>query len=183
MNSLDFLYNSFSNIFKDGKSFSLDFIAIAICIAVGNTSFVDWDLFTWSLGCTGFFEPNLPPIIWIALLAITSLTFIFVWVPEPVCQTFKGKCSSCLPLIISSAALIINLLILGSKSLFLALTIAAAFFIIAIEWITRGLTKKSPILKYLFDLSVDAPQYLSPGTFIFPILSNSVLYFIIDSLV
>ena len=59
------------------------------------------------------------------------------------------------------------LLILGSKSLFLALTIAAAFLIIAIEWITNGLTRKSPILKYLFDLSVDAPQNLSPGTFIF----------------
>ena len=28
---------------------------------------------------------------------------------------------------------------------------------IAIECITRGLTRKSPILKYLFDLSVDAP--------------------------
>ena len=83
----------------------------------------------------------------------------------------------------SSAAFIINLLSLGSKSLFLALTIAAAFFIIAIEWITNGLTRKSPILKYLLDLSVDAPQYLSPGTLIFPILSNSTLYFITDSLI
>ena len=53
---------------------------------------------------------------------------------------------------ISSAALMIYLLSLISKSLFLALTIAAAFFMIAIEWITKGLTKKSPILKYLFDL-------------------------------
>ena len=101
--------------------------------------------------------------------------------PEPVCQTFKGKCLSCFPLITSSAALIMCLLILGSKSLFLALTIAAAFLIIAIEWITNGLTKKSPILKYLFDLSVDAPQYLSPGTFIFPILSNSSSVFHFDS--
>ena len=75
------------------------------------------------------------------------------------------------------------LLNLGSKSLFLAFTMAAAFLIIAIEWITNGLTKKSPILKYLLDLSVEAPQYLSPGTFIFPILSNSVLYFISDSLI
>ena len=69
------------------------------------------------------------------------------------------------------------LLILGSRSLFLVLIIAAAFFIIAIELITIGLTKKSPISKYLLDLSVDAPQYLSPGTLILPILSNSVLYF------
>ena len=53
------------------------------------------------------------------------------------------------------------LLNLLSKSLFFALTIAAAFFIIAIDCITNGLTKKSPMLKYLLDLSVE-PQYLSP---------------------
>ena len=68
--------------------------------------------------------------------------------PEPVCQTFNGKLLSCLPLITSSDALIMYLLNFGSISLFLALTIAAAFFIIAIAWITNGLTKKSPILKY-----------------------------------
>ena len=108
---------------------------------------------------------------------------MLVCVPDPVCQTFRGKCLSCLPFKTSSEALTMYLLILWSRSLFFALTIAAAFFIIAIEWITKGLTKKSPILKYLFDLSVEAPQYLSPGTFIFPILSNSVLYFIFDSLI
>ena len=75
-----------------------------------------------------------------------------VWVPEPVCQTLRGKWLSCLPFITSSAALIMNLLILGSKSLFFELTIAAAFLIIAIEWMTNGLTRKSPILKYLLDL-------------------------------
>ena len=57
--------------------------------------------------------------------------------------------------------------ILASKSPLFLLTIAAAFFIIAIECITIGLTKKSPMLKYLLDLSVEAPQYLSPGTLIF----------------
>jgi hypothetical protein len=30
----------------------------------------------------------------------------------------------------------------------------------------------------LFDLSVDAPQYLLSGTFMLPILSNSLLNFI-----
>ena len=39
----------------------------------------------------GFFDPFFPPKISIALLAITSLTFIFVWVPDPVCHTFRGK--------------------------------------------------------------------------------------------
>ena len=33
------------------------------------------------------------------------------------------------------------------------------------------------------DFLVKAPQYLSPGTLIFPMLSNSVLYFIFDSLI
>ena len=33
------------------------------------------------------------------------------------------------------------------------------------------------ILKYFFDLSVDAPQYLSSSTLTLPILSNSILYF------
>ena len=40
------------------------------------------------------------------------------------------------------------------------------------------LTRILPILKNLLDLWVDAPQYLSFGTFILPILSNSFLNFI-----
>ena len=31
-----------------------------------------------------------------AALAITSLTFMLVWVPEPVCHTSSGKCPSSL---------------------------------------------------------------------------------------
>ena len=58
-----------------------------MCIAVGNVSFEDWDMFTWSLGWTGDFEPSSPPAISIARFEMTSLTFMFVWVPEPVCHT------------------------------------------------------------------------------------------------
>ena len=47
---------------------------------------------TWSLGWTGFLPPRLPPSISLARLAITSLAFMLVWVPEPVCQTTSGKC-------------------------------------------------------------------------------------------
>mgnify|MGYP001353927986 FL=1 len=47
-----------------------------------------------------------------------------------------------------------------------------------IDLIKTGLTKNSPISKYFFDLCVEAPQYLSPGTFIEPMLSNSFLNFI-----
>ena len=35
-------------------------------------------LLTWSLGCTGSFDPSSPPQISIALLLMTSLTFMFV---------------------------------------------------------------------------------------------------------
>ena len=66
-------------------------IAAAICIAVGNESFDDWLMLTWSLGCTGALVPSLPPSNSLARLAITSLRFMLVWVPEPVCQTTSGK--------------------------------------------------------------------------------------------
>ena len=61
---------------------------------------------------------------------MTSFTFIFVCVPEPVCQTFKGKFSSNLPLITSSDALIIALENLPTINLSLACTIAADLLII-----------------------------------------------------
>ena len=44
-------------------------------------------MLTWSLGCTGACCPSSPPSSWIARLEMTSLTFMFDWVPEPVCQT------------------------------------------------------------------------------------------------
>jgi hypothetical protein len=59
----------------------------AICIAVGKQSFEDWLILTWSLGCTGVFCPRFPPCISFARDAITSLTFILVWMPDPVCHT------------------------------------------------------------------------------------------------
>ena len=59
----------------------------AICIAVGKVSFDDWLMLTWSLGWIGVLLPMTPPASWMARLAITSLTFMFDCVPEPVCQT------------------------------------------------------------------------------------------------
>lgn len=52
-----------------------------------------WLLLTWSLGCTGFLLPSSPPSISMALLLMTSFTFMFVWVPDPVCHTTRGKWS------------------------------------------------------------------------------------------
>ena len=57
-------------------------IAQARWIAVGITSLEDWQRLTWSLGWT--FRSPLPPRIWLARLAITSLALVLVEVPEPV---------------------------------------------------------------------------------------------------
>jgi peptide methionine sulfoxide reductase MsrB len=65
--------------------------AAAICMAVGNVSFDDCDMFTSSLGWIGFFDPISPPAISIARLEITSFTFILVCVPLPVCQMRSGN--------------------------------------------------------------------------------------------
>ena len=61
-------------------------VTAAICIAVGKVSLEDWDIFTSSFGCNSFFPANSLP-----RLAITSLAFMLDCVPEPVCQTTRGK--------------------------------------------------------------------------------------------
>ena len=65
--------------------------AAAMYIAVGNVSFDDCDMFTSSFGWIGFLLPMTPPAISIARLEITSLAFMLVCVPLPVCQTRKRK--------------------------------------------------------------------------------------------
>ena len=69
----------------------------AMCMAVGNVSFDDCDMLTSSLGWTGVFDPSTPPASSMARLAMTSLAFMLVWVPLPVCQTRRGKWSSSAP--------------------------------------------------------------------------------------
>src|SRR5258708_1333425 len=49
-----------------------------------------------------------PPAISMARLEMTSLTFMLVCVPLPVCQTRRGKCSSSFPAMTSSAASVIS---------------------------------------------------------------------------
>src|SRR3546814_3568539 len=75
-----------------------------MCITVGKLSFDDWPMFTWSLGWTGCLPPLVPERISLARPAITSLAFMLVWVPEPVCQTTSGKWSISLPSATSCAA-------------------------------------------------------------------------------
>ena len=101
-------------------------IATATCIAVGKVSFELCPMLTWSFGCTGFFEPMTPPSISIARFEITSLAFMFDWVPEPVCQTTSGKWSSSLPAATSAAAAEIASPSSGSRPPIATFTSAAA---------------------------------------------------------
>ena len=89
--------------FKWGINLWFVSMTAATCITVGKLSFEDYDLLTSSFGWTNL-DPRSPPRISIALFAITSLAFIFDYVPEPVCQTTNGKCSSSLPCATSSDA-------------------------------------------------------------------------------
>ncbi len=61
-------------------------VAMATCMAVGYVSLDDWPMLTWSLGWTGRLLPRTPPASSMARLAMTSLAFMLVCVPEPVCQ-------------------------------------------------------------------------------------------------
>ena len=75
----------------EGSSRAWMAVMAAMCMAVGNVSFDDWPMLTSSLGWTGVLLPSTPPASWIARLLITSLTCMFDWVPDPVCQTYSGK--------------------------------------------------------------------------------------------
>ena len=65
--------------------------------AVGNVSFDDWLMLTWSFGWIGDLPPRVPAASSLARPAITSLTFMFDCVPEPVCQTRSGNSSARVP--------------------------------------------------------------------------------------
>ncbi len=66
-------------------------------------------MFTWSFGCISLFSPFFTPRISFARLAITSLAFMLVEVPEPVWNTSSTKWSSSFPSITSFAAFVIEL--------------------------------------------------------------------------
>ena len=70
----------------------------ATWIADGKTSLDDCEAFTWSFGCTGL------PSASVARVAMTSLVFMLLDVPEPVWNTSIGKCSSQSPAATVAAA-------------------------------------------------------------------------------
>ena len=80
-----------------GTSTSSSCPAAAMCITAGKVSLLDWPRFTSSLGWTGRPAPRPVPASSSARLAITSLAFMLLWVPEPVWKTTSGNSASRTP--------------------------------------------------------------------------------------
>jgi hypothetical protein len=70
---------------------------------------------------------SFPLASWMARLLITSLRFMFDWVPDPVCHTYSGKSSSSAPAITSSLTRSMRLAFQAGSRPARPLTIAAAF--------------------------------------------------------
>jgi hypothetical protein len=96
---------------------------------------LDWPRLTSSFGCTTRPPPRAPPSSSEARLASTSLTFMLVWVPLPVCQTDSGNSSGQRPASTSSAAATIASLMRASSPTSSRLTIAAARLTRTSAWI------------------------------------------------
>ena len=148
----------------------------AICIAVGKVSFELCDMLTVSFGCS-----SASPTIALPRFAMTSLTFIFVWVPLPVCQTESGNSPSSLPPRISSQTSAISAQRRSSSFPRSRFASAAAFFSTAkARMISIGM-RSFPIGKFSRLRCVCAPHSLSAGTFISPRESCSIRYSILKT--
>ena len=159
-----------------GRRSSSSAITAAMCIAVGNVSFEDCDIFTSSFGCRSFF-----PAMALPRFATTSLMFMFDCVPLPVWNTTSGKLPSSRPARISSHALEMaahfsSVMRCGTSE---RLASAAAFFSTAkARRISSGIVScPAPAGKFRRLRSVCAPQYLSAGTAISPMESCSIRTF------
>jgi len=94
-------------------------------------------------------------------LAITSLAFMLVEVPEPVWNTSIGNWSSNSPAATRSAAAAIRCAVSGSSSSSSALTRAAAPLMRPSQWITPAGTGSPEIGKFPIALVVSPPQSCS----------------------
>ena len=91
-------------------------------------------------------------------LAMTSLTFMLDWVPEPVCQTLRGNWSAWSPARISSQTVQMRSASRPPMVPSSALASAAARLRIAnAEMMPAGM-RSSPILKFSSERCVWAPQ-------------------------
>jgi len=84
-NSLALLDRDSSSRRRAGINAVVSDWVVAMWIALGKTSLLDWEALTWSLGCTG------APCSSVASDAITSLAFMLLDVPDPVWKTSIGN--------------------------------------------------------------------------------------------
>ena len=170
-NALAFFDNSFFKIFKLGINSLITRLCAEICIAVGITSLLDWQRFTWSFGWILTF----PLINLLAKVDMTSFAFILEEVPDPVWKISTMNSSSCLPSITSCDAFIILFDIFLGINFKSPLTLAAEYLIIPSASINGLLNLKSLIGKFWTALAVWAAYSAFFGTFIVPIESDSIL--------
>src|SRR3954470_10081031 len=145
-----------------------------MCIAAGNTSLDDCPMLTSSFGWTRRLAPRSPPRSSEARLASTSLTFMLLCVPEPVCHTTNGNSPSCLAASTSSAARRMASALRSSSRPSALLALAAAFFTSVSAWITASGMRSPEMRKKRRLRSVCAPQSRSASTSIGPKLSFSM---------
>lgn len=134
LNSLDFFWSAlvrfFPDFMSDGASRS-----IVSRIAVGITSLLDCDMFTWLLGWTNSYVPFFPPRISLARLARISLVFMWNGVPAPAWKMSSWKSSLNAPSMSSSAAFWIAFDFLESRTWSPSFVMAAAFLMRASDFL------------------------------------------------
>src|SRR5690554_5339532 len=145
-----------------------------MCIAVGNVSLDDCDLLTSSFALINNSPSIFPNLLNWALLAITSLTFILDWVPDPVCQMTKGNSSSNFPSEISSQTVAIASRFSTGSVPNSQLVYAAAFFR------HRSRCTDFKIFKRTFGLCTPKPMsrnfYLAHCVFFYSVFHFNFIY-------
>ena len=157
-----------------GSSRPVTASAAAMCITLGKLSFEDCPRFTWSFGCTGWRDPSGEPSSWLARLDSTSLAFMLVCVPLPVCQIGSGKSASRLPAITSSAAVMMACASAAGSRPSVQLARAAAHFCKPTARITPGENRSVPMRNSSRARSVCGPHSRSASISMLPRLSVSV---------
>ena len=108
------------------------------------------------------------------MLETTSLTFMLLWVPDPVCQTETGNCASNSPPTTRKAAAAMASDVGASSKPRSRLTQAPAHLTQASAWTTGNGMRCSPMAKNLRLRAVCAAHSASSGTSMGPKLSCSV---------
>ncbi|MNC34655.1 hypothetical protein D3C75_830980 [compost metagenome] len=168
------LASVFLSVVRAGSNWPVMVVTAARFMALGKTSLLDWLLFTSSLGCTSRASPRAPPSSSLARFASTSLRFMLVWVPEPVCQTIRGNSASCRPHNTSSAAAMMAWALRAGSSPRAWFTLAQADLMRARAWMISMGWRSPEILKCCRERWVWAPHSRAAGTSISPKLSCSI---------